>query len=63
MNTIPVNLPPPDTRRWVARRKATIVNAVHSGAMNRYYALSVEEFVTRQRAIEDPRQISLNDRR
>jgi hypothetical protein len=31
--------------------------------MNRYYALSVEEFVTRQRAIEDPRQISLNDRR
>ena len=57
MNTIPVNLPPPDTKRWVARRKAMIVNAVHSGAMSleevcRYYALSVEEFVTWQRAIE-----------
>ena len=33
MNTIPVNLPPPDTKRWVARRKAMIVNAVHSGAI------------------------------
>jgi two-component system cell cycle response regulator CtrA len=59
MNTIPVNLPP-DTKRWAARRKAMIINAVHSGAMSleevcRYYALSVEEFVTRQRAIEDPR--------
>ena len=57
METIPVNLPPPDTKRWVARRKAMIVNAVHSGAMSleevcRYYALSVEEFVTWQRAIE-----------
>jgi hypothetical protein len=57
INTIPVNLPPPDTKRWVARRKAMIVNAVHSGAMSleevcRYYALSVEEFVTWQRAIE-----------
>jgi len=57
MNTIPVNLPPPDTKRWVARRKAMIVNAVHSGAVSleevcRYYALSVEEFVTWQRAIE-----------
>jgi hypothetical protein len=57
MKTIPVNLPPPDTKRWVARRKAMIVNAVHSGALSleevcRYYALSVEEFVTWQRAIE-----------
>jgi hypothetical protein len=34
MNTTPVNLPPPDTKRWVARRKAMIVNAVHSGAMS-----------------------------
>jgi hypothetical protein len=57
MNTIPVNLPPPDTKRWVPRRKAMIVNAVYSGAMSleevcRYYALSVEEFVTWQRAIK-----------
>ena len=54
---IPVNLPPPDTKRWVARRKATIVNAVHSGVMSpeevcRRYEVSVEEFVTWQRAIE-----------
>jgi Protein of unknown function (DUF1153) len=57
MKTIPVNLAPPDTKRWVARRKAMIVNAVHGGAMSleevcRYYPLSVEEFVTWQRAIE-----------
>ena len=55
---IPVDLPPPDTKRWVPRRKATIVNAVHSGAMSpedvcRWYELSVEEFVTWQRAIEN----------
>jgi DNA-binding winged helix-turn-helix (wHTH) protein len=54
---IPVDLPPPDTERWVPRRKATIVNAVHSGVMSpaevcRCYELSVEEFVTWQRAIE-----------
>jgi DNA-binding response OmpR family regulator len=54
---IPVNLPPPDTKRWVRQRKATIVNAVHSGAMSpedvcRCYALSVEEFITWQRTIE-----------
>ena len=57
MNTIPVNLPPPDTKRWVPRRKAMIVNAVHSAAMSleevcRCYDLSVEEFLTWQRAIE-----------
>jgi DNA-binding winged helix-turn-helix (wHTH) protein len=57
INIIPVDLPPPDTKRWVSRRKATIVNAVHSGAMSpedvcRCYELSVEEFVTWQRAIE-----------
>jgi hypothetical protein len=57
MNTIPVHLPPPDTKRWVPRRKAMIVNAVHSGAMSmeevcRCYELSVEEFVAWQRAIK-----------
>jgi hypothetical protein len=54
---IPVDLPPPDTKRWVPRSKATIVNAVHSGAMSpeevcRRYELSVEESVIWQRAIE-----------
>jgi hypothetical protein len=56
-NTIPVHLPPPDTKRWVPRRKAMIVNAVRDGVMSleeacRCYELSVEELVTWQRAIE-----------
>ena len=57
INIIPVDLPPPDTKRWVPRRKATIVNAVASGAISledvcRCYELSGEEFVTWERAIE-----------
>jgi hypothetical protein len=53
----PFDLPPPDTKRWVARRKAAIVNAVRNGEMNiedacRYYMLSTEEFAAWERAIE-----------
>jgi hypothetical protein len=56
-SAIPIDLPPPDTKRWVARRKAVIVNAVRSGAISleevcRRYELSVEEFLAWQRAIE-----------
>ncbi len=52
-----IDLPPADTKRWVARRKAVIVNAVRSGAVSleevcRRYELSVEEFLAWQRAIE-----------
>jgi len=52
-----IDLPPSDTKRWVARRKAVIVNAVRSGAITleevcRRYELSVEEFLAWQRAIE-----------
>jgi Protein of unknown function (DUF1153) len=52
-----VDLPSPDTKRWVARRKAVIVDAVRSGAVSleevcRRYELSVEEFAAWQRAIE-----------
>ena len=52
-----IDLPPPDTKRWVARRKAVVVNAVRSGAITleevcRRYELSVEEFLGWQRAIE-----------
>lgn len=52
-----IDLPPPDTKRWVARRKAVVVNAVRSGAISleevcRRYELSVEEFLAWQRAIE-----------
>ena len=51
------DLPPPDTKRWVVRRKAAIVNAVRNGEMNiedacRYYMLSTEEFAAWERAIE-----------
>lgn len=45
----PVVLPPATTKRWVARRKAEVVAAVHSGALSiveacRRYGLSNEEF-------------------
>ena len=50
-------LPPADTKRWVARRKAVVVDAVRCGALTldeacRRYRLSVEEFHAWQRAIE-----------
>jgi hypothetical protein len=52
-----IDLPPPDTKRWVARRKAVVVSAVRSGAITleevcRRYELSIEEFHAWQRAIE-----------
>ena len=54
---ITMDLPPPDTKRWVARRKAVVVDAVRSGAISleevcRRYELSVEEFLAWQRAID-----------
>jgi hypothetical protein len=50
-------LPAPNTKRWVARRKAVIVNAVRSGALTleeacRRYHLSMEEFLSWQKAID-----------
>jgi hypothetical protein len=50
-------LPSPDTKRWVVRRKAVVVHAVRDGAISlqeacRRYRLSVEEFLAWQRAIE-----------
>ena len=54
--TLP-DLPPPETRRWVSRRKAEVVAAVQGGmltlneACNRY-ALSVEEFMSWQQSVE-----------
>ena len=52
-----VDLPAPDTKRWVTRRKAVIVNAVRIGLISREevcrrYELSVEEFLAWQRAID-----------
>ena len=51
------DLPPPDTTRWVTRRKAVIVNAVRIGVISleevcRRYELSIEEFLAWERAID-----------
>jgi hypothetical protein len=51
------SLPPPDTTRWVLRRKAEVVAAVNGGLLSideacDRYGLSVEELTTWQRAIE-----------
>jgi hypothetical protein len=52
-----LDLPSPDTKRWVVRRKAVVVHAVRNGSISlqeacRRYRLSVEEFLAWQRAIE-----------
>ncbi|HEX4156960.1 MAG TPA: DUF1153 domain-containing protein [Rhizomicrobium sp.] len=54
--TLP-HLPPPETRRWVSRRKAEVVAAVKGGLLTlaeacQRYALSVEEFMSWQQSIE-----------
>lgn len=51
------NLPPADTKRWVARRKAEVVAAVRGGVLTLEeacdrYTLSVEEFASWQRMVE-----------
>ena len=50
-------LPPPDTKRWVVRRKAAVVSAVKNGAITLEevcgrYNLSAEEFSIWQEMIE-----------
>lgn len=50
-------LPPPETKRWVIRRKAAVVSAVRRGLLTledacSRYRLSVEEFTSWQRLIE-----------
>ncbi|MDH3475241.1 MAG: DUF1153 domain-containing protein [Rhodospirillales bacterium] len=51
------DLPPPDTERWVIRRKAEVVAAVRAGLITleeacERYRLSVEEFLSWQRLID-----------
>ncbi len=51
------DLPPANTKRWVIRRKAEVVAAVRGGLLSledacRKYTLSVEEFLSWQRAID-----------
>jgi uncharacterized protein DUF1153 len=53
----PTKLPPPETKRWVVRRKAVVVQAVRNGWITiedacRRYNLSSEEFLAWQRAID-----------
>ena len=52
----PADLPKHDTTRWVTRRKAEVVIAVQGGLMTldeacKRYRLSLEEFLTWERAI------------
>ena len=55
-DVLDAELPPVGTR-WVPRRKAQVVTAVRGGALSldeacRRYALTVEEFLSWQRAID-----------
>ena len=50
-------LPPPNTRRWVIRRKAEVVAAVRGGLLSleeacQRYTLTVEEFLAWQQSID-----------
>lgn len=52
------DLPPPNTKRWVIRRKAQVVAAVRGGLISledacARYELSVEEYLSWQRAIDN----------
>jgi hypothetical protein len=51
------SLPPPETRRWVVRRKAEVVAAVNGGLLTvdevcDRYSLTLEEFAGWQRAVD-----------
>lgn len=51
------DLPPPETRRWVASRKAAVVRGVRFGLITRseaidLYALSEDEFTFWENAVE-----------
>ncbi len=51
------DLPPPNTKRWVVRRKAEVVAAVRAGLISledacKRYKLSVEEFASWQQLVE-----------
>ena len=52
------DLPPPNTKRWVIRRKAEVVAAVRGGLLSleeacSRYTLTVEEFLSWQASIDD----------
>jgi hypothetical protein len=50
-------LPPPETKRWVIRRKAEVIAAVRAGVLTleeacQRYSLSIEEFLSWQRLVD-----------
>ncbi len=52
------DLPPVDTRRWVASRKAAVIKAVLAGLISREealarYSLSEEEYESWQKAVSE----------
>jgi hypothetical protein len=52
------DLPPPNTERWVVRRKAQVVAAVRGGLLTledacKRYRLTIEEFVAWQKAFDN----------
>lgn len=52
------DLPPPDLKRWVSRRKAEVVLAVEGGLLTldeacRRYKLTVEEFLSWEHSLEN----------
>ena len=54
---LPSDLPPPDTVRWVARRKAQVVKAIRDGRIStqracRLYSLTEEELQAWEDAFE-----------
>lgn len=58
------DLPPADTRRWVASRKALVVRAVEHGLITREealktYALSAEEYDFWREAVENHGEVGL----
>ncbi|KKJ76367.1 hypothetical protein WH95_12810 [Kiloniella litopenaei] len=61
INTHPLSLddlPPPETKRWVIRRKAQVVAGVRNGVISlddacKRYKLSLEEFLSWQRLIDN----------
>ncbi|WP_210528314.1 CtrA inhibitor SciP [Rubellimicrobium arenae] len=58
------DLPPPDTRRWVASRKAAVVRAVTAGLISRgtalgTYGLSDEEFTEWEQAVSSHGEAAL----
>jgi len=58
VDRLEAGLPAPDTKRWVIRRKAAVVEAVRSGILSQdqaceRYKLSPEEFFTWRKLVED----------